>query len=342
MLAQEESTRLIQADNDNEVYVKSAISAFDWWTKMEEISGEKLVLPTGRLALSQDAKYRQYALSRKDQLHDLNISNTEVLSQEEIKYRWPQIYSDDIAVAMFNDGGPSGSTLMARKGCIAVARQFQKKGGQIRIAHATPMLKNGKVDGVKTSNGDIIKAQHYVFACGPWLWKLFPDYLSQRLMVQRRDVLFVGTPAGDNRFSFPNLPEWSVSGSGFYGFPDIDARGLKVAIYPDNNSFDPDVDERLVNSYQVKRTHDFVKHRFPALTDQPIIESRVCQVTYSVDRNFIVDRLPSSDNSWIVGAGSGHGFKHGPVVGEIASKSILGKPTDKSFSDLFKIKDGTF
>ncbi len=335
-------TRLIQMDSDNQVYVKSAKLAYDWWKKMEVDSGETLVLPTGRLTMSQDEKLRAYAENRKENLLSHGISNTEVLSPDEIKYRWPQINSEDLVVAMYNDGGPSGSTLMARKGCETVADQFVKNGGTLRIAKGSPILEKGKVTGVRIEGDQTLKAAHYVFACGPWLTKIFPDLLLPRLKVERRDVLFVGTPSGDNRFSYPNLPEWSVYGSGFYGFPDIDSRGLKVAPYPDYNTFDPDTDERLVNYYQVKRTHDFVKHRFPALGDQPIIESRVCQVTNSIDSNFIVDQLPANDNTWIVGAGSGHGFKHGPSIGEYAAKRIIGKSVDPELKEVFKIKEGVF
>ena len=334
-------TRLIQADNDNQVYVQSAIRSYNWWKTLEEVSGERLVLSTGRLAMSQQEIYRQHALSRKRQLESQGINNTEVLNQDEIRYRWPQIYSDDIVTAMYNGGGPSGSTLLARKGCQVVAREFEKNGGTLTIAQGIPVVKNGKVEGIRAGN-ESLKAQFYVFACGPWLPKIFPELLMPKLKVERRDVLFVGTPPGNNNFSYPNLPEWSVYKSGFYGFPNIEGRGFKVAIYPDYNSFDPDTDERIINSYQVKRTHDFVKQRFPALSGQPITESRVCQVTNSVDGNFIVDQLPSSENTWIVGAGSGHGFKHGPAIGEYTAKRILGEQVDQEFDKLFKLKEKTF
>ena len=121
--------------------------------------------------------------------------------------------------------------------------------------------------------------KHFVFACGPWLPKLFPEHLGTRLRVQRRDVLFFGSPAGDNRFAYPNMPAWSIVRSGFYGFPDIQGRGFKVAPYPDYNSIDPDTDERLVSPNQVKRSREFLAHRFPGLTEAPISETRVCQVT---------------------------------------------------------------
>ncbi|MEM7372456.1 MAG: FAD-dependent oxidoreductase [Bacteroidota bacterium] len=335
-------TRLIQADNDQGIYVQSAIRAYAWWKKMEEESGEKLVYSTGRLSMSQQETYRQDVLNRQAQHQSQGINNTELLDQDEIRYRWPQIYSDDITSAMYNDGGPSGSTLMARKGIQTIARQFEKNGGRLRIAQGMPILSKGKVEGIELRGEKTLRAQTYVFACGPWLCKMFPDLLLPRLQVERRDVLFVGTPAGDDRFSYPNLPEWSVTGSGYYGFPNIEGRGLKVAPYPDYNSFDPDIDERLVNPYQAKRAHDFVKQRFPALEDQPITESRVCQVTNSIDHNFVVDQLPSSENTFIVGGGSGHGFKHGPAIGEYAAKRILGQETDQELDRLFRLKEKVF
>ncbi|CAM1359861.1 NAD(P)/FAD-dependent oxidoreductase [Tenacibaculum xiamenense] len=334
-------TRLIQADNDNDIYVKSALRSYQLWKNMEEISNRQIVLSTGRLAMSQNEAHRQRALKRKQQLERQGIANTEVLGQDEIRYRWPQIKSDDIATAMYNDGGASGSTLLARKGIQTVAKEFEKNGGKVMIAKGTPVIKNRKVQGIDIGT-KTLKAQHYVFACGPWLPKVFPSLLLPKLKVERRDVLFVGTPAGNNQFTYPNIPEWSVYGSGFYGFPNIGERGFKVAIYPDHNSFDPDTDERLINHYQVKRTHDFVKNRFPALKNQPIIESRVCQVTYSTDGNFIIDQLPASDNTWIVGAGSGHGFKHGPAMGEYAAQRILEKEVSNEYTNLFKLKEEEF
>jgi glycine/D-amino acid oxidase-like deaminating enzyme len=334
-------TRLIQTDNNNTIYIESALRAYHWWKEIENLSGEKLVFSTGRLAMSPEEGYRQYALDRQKQHKTLGINNVEVLTQDEIKYRWPQIYSEDMAAGMFTDGGVSGSTLLARRGCQAVARQFEKNGGTLTIAKGTPIIKNGKVEGIQAGS-KTLTAQNYIFACGPWLSKIFPDLLVPKLKVVRRDVLFVGTPAGNDQFSYPNLPEWSLIGAGYYGFPDINGRGLKVAPYPDHNAIDPDMDERLVNPYIVKRAHDFVKKRFPALSNQPIIEGRVCQITNSVDGNFIVDQLPSSDNTWIIGGGSGHGFKHGPAIGEYAAKRILGESVKLEYNQLFKLKQEGF
>lgn len=335
-------TRLIQTNSANPLYVQSALRAFGFWKELEERSGETLVLPTGALNMSTSESYRETVFARKKQHLSVGIKNTEVLDRDEIRYRWPQIYSDDIAVAMYHDGGASGSTILARKAIQMVVKEFEKEGGKLIIAHGKPIISKGKVEGIDIGKNRVLKAAQYVFACGPWLPKLFPELLLPKLQVQRRDVLFVGTPAGDNRFSYPNMPEWGITGSGYYGFADIQGRGFKVAPYPDHNPLDPDRDERIVNPYQAKRAHDFVAKRFPDLKDQPIIESRVCQVTNSTDMNFIVDHIPGTQNAWIIGGGSGHGFKHGPSVGEFASLRLLDKEANPAFTKLYTLKEAKF
>jgi len=336
-------TRLIQVNNDNDVYIKSGIRAYELWKKLEETSGQQLVLPTGRLDMHTDESLRRQAQKRIEQQLGFGIRDTKILERDEIQRRWPQIFTDDLSFASYNAGGAGGSTLLARKGCRTVADEFIKLGGNMQIAQGRPLVSSKvKMQGVELGNGQVLKAGRYVFACGPWLSKIFPDLLGDRLQVQRRDVLFYGLPSGDHRFAYPNFPEWSVRGTGWYGFPDIENRGLKAAPYPDTNSIDPDTDQRLVTAQQVKRGHDFIRHRFPSMAGMPITESRVCQVTNSTDANFVIDRHPDLDNVWIAGGGSGHGFKHSPAVGEYVAKKVLGENTAPEYDETFKLKDAKF
>jgi glycine/D-amino acid oxidase-like deaminating enzyme len=66
-----------------------------------------------------------------------------------------------------------------------------------------------------------------------------------------------------------------------------------------------------------------VAFRFPALRDTPLIETRVCQYEQTPDGHFIIDRQPTNENVWLLGGGSGHGFKHGPAIGEMMANLIL-------------------
>ncbi|MEM1264071.1 MAG: FAD-dependent oxidoreductase [Pseudomonadota bacterium] len=328
-------TRQMQADRVSRVYTQSAKDSYALWKRLEDESGVPIVLETGKLMLSTndgnvgDAE----AIIANHRTND--IPGAELLGPDELRYRWPQLYSDDLSWGLYTQG-VAGSVMMARKGVETVAKQFVKNGGESLIAYCTPELDaNNNVTRLRLQDDSVLQAGQYVFACGPWLGRLFPELLNTRLQVERRDVLFYGSPPGDDRFAYPNLPNWSVVGSGYYGFPDIESRGFKVAPYPDLNSINPDVDERIITPQSVKRGRHFLAHRFPGLAEMPITETRVCQVTHTVDYNFIADKHPGSDNVWIVGGGSGHGFKHGPAVGQYVAKRVLGQAVDSDFSDTF-------
>ena len=107
-------------------------------------------------------------------------------------------------------------------------------------------------------------------------------------------------------------------------------------------AFDPDNDERVVSPYQVKRARDYLALRFPALKDQPVVETRVCQLEMSVDEHFIIQKHPALENVWLVGGGSGHGYKHGPVVGEYVADRVLGQDKSPELEAVFKLKSQTF
>lgn len=335
-------TRQIQADRDSEMYTRSAIDSYGIWQQLEADSGVPLVRNTGKLMISTLAGSESAPQAISERHQAFGIGGTELLKQDELRYRYPQIQSDDVEWALYSEGA-AGSILMARRSIEALVGEFEKGGGRFQIAYGMPVLKSdGSVERIETQSGAVLSAQQYVFACGPWLAKLFPELLAQRLRVQRRDVLFFGQSAGDAQYSFPQMPAWSVVRSGFYGFPDIESRGFKVAPYPDYNAIDPDRDERLIMPHQVRRSRRFLSERFPGLADAPISETRVCQVTDTVDGHFIAAKHPSADNAWIVGGGSGHGFKHGPVVGRHVARALLGKKTDPAHEAAFGVMKETF
>jgi glycine/D-amino acid oxidase-like deaminating enzyme len=112
--------------------------------------------------------------------------------------------------------------------------------------------------------------------------------------------------------------------TGAYGFPDLEARGCKLAFDRHGEAFDPDTGDRTVSEAAVTEAREFLGSRFPALQNAPLTESRVCQYENTSSGDFLIDRHPRHEHIWLIGGGSGHGFKHGPAVGEYAAARILG------------------
>jgi glycine/D-amino acid oxidase-like deaminating enzyme len=91
--------------------------------------------------------------------------------------------------------------------------------------------------------------------------------------------------------------------------------------------------ERLVTPEIAARVREYVGRRFPALSGAPIIGTEVCQYENTSNGDFLIDRHPEHDNVWLVGGGSGHGFKHAPVIGEyVAERITKGGDVDPRFS----------
>jgi glycine/D-amino acid oxidase-like deaminating enzyme len=185
-------------------------------------------------------------------------------------------------------------------------------------------LENGSGHSVALSDGSKIQADGYVFACGPWLGKMFPETVGDLVQATKQDIFFFGAPAGDDRFGDAQLPVWGDHyGSFRYGIPGSGRRGFKIADDTRGELFDPTNGERAASQDTLKDIREYLGFRFPAMKGAPLIETRVCQYEQTPDSHFIVDRHPRTENVWLLGGGSGHGFKHGPALGEMVAELIM-------------------
>lgn len=253
----------------------------------------------------------------------LNIP-IEKISPSDMAKRWPQINFDGIAVGMMQ---PTMGALMARRSVQALTLEFIEKGGEFRqFAVDPPQSTHTLLEGVTGNGGETICAEQYIFACGPWLPKLFPNVIGERIIPTRQEVFFFSPEAGDTRFEGANLPAWvDVSSKDLhYGFPNIESRGFKIALDGHGSAYDPDTGERKITNQGLADVRAYLARRFPDLARRPLAESRVCQYENSDNGHLLIDQHPTWSNSWIVGGGSGHGFKHGPAVGRYVTNLVLG------------------
>lgn len=310
-------------------YTKMASRAMQLWKEHDERWSCRLFHQTGVLwmATAGDDQYERASLSV---LGEEGV-RFEELSAAEMAKRLPQINLQDVRWAIYE---PDGGFLCARNACQAVVSGFVNEGGEFRQAAVVPRKSESEYqDGLTLSDGSRLVADQYVFACGPWLGKLFPETIGELIRPTKQDVFFFGTPVGDDRFSEAKLPVWADHRDRFiYGIPAIDGRGFKIADDTRGPAFDPTSGERTVSAETLEMVREYLGFRFPAMKSAPLVGTQVCQYENTPDDNFIIDQYPQAENIWIVGGGSGHGFKHGPAIGEMVAELVMeGKGADAMF-----------
>jgi sarcosine oxidase len=321
-------TRIIRMGyGADELYTRWAQRSLGQWKDFFAAVGQPLFLETGVLwmAAEDDERLRQ----TKATLRGNGIAFEE-MDRAALEKRYPQIGLEEIRCGILE---PNSGVLMARRAVAAVTDDAVKRGTEYQNTQALRPTGVGRINHVLTSHGEVIAAGQFVFACGAWLGKLFPDVLGSRIFPSRQEVFFFGIPAGDERFAPPELPTWLFQEDLVYGMPDIESRGLKIAFDEHGERVDPDTQSRIVSPAMTEAVRKYVARRFPALKDAPIVETRVCQYENSSNGDFLVDRHPEMENVWLVGGGSGHGFKHGPALGEYVAGQLLdAAPREPRFS----------
>jgi len=306
----------------------SARSLQLWRELFRTVGRDGLFLNTGVLWLGSPTD--NYTAQIPDALAAQGIAH-EKLSAQEIASRFPQLGLNDVSFGVFE---PGSGVLLARRSVRAVVDEAIRVGAQYLIDEVlSPANDRERINCLQTRSGTELVADTFIFACGPWLPKLFPAILRTRIFPTRQEVFFFGPPSGSQQFRAPNVPVWLHHGEEIYALPDIENRGIKIASDRRGEPFDPDSGDRMVRQESLREMRAYVRRRYPLLTDPPLLETRVCQYENTSNGDLLIDRHPELRNVWLVGGGSGHGFKHGPAVGQYVSEMILGAAEpEKRFS----------
>jgi sarcosine oxidase len=294
----------------DEIYTRSAIRSMELWKQFD------LFHPTGVLLTS--AATDPYLIHTRETLAKVRYP-FEWLDRASLIERFPQITFDRGCAGVFE---PASGVLLARRSVQAVVAAAIRAGVRYEqwqaLSHAGGTL--------RTSGGEL-RAGTFVYACGPWLPKLFPKILAGRIRPSRQQVFFFGTPPGDGRFAALQMPAWIAFREGAYSIPAIDGRGFKLAVDKHGPRFDPEIGNRNITPGMLANARGILGKRFPLLAGAPLLESRVCQYENTSNGDFLIDRHPDFKNVWLVGGGSGHGFKHGPWVAEYVAAQLAGTGT---------------
>jgi sarcosine oxidase len=329
-------TRVIRMGyGPDELYTRWSARSLPIWKELEQRTGWQLFHKTGVLWLSNDRD--PYTVELLDVLIRSGIL-CERLSSAEIRRRYPQLLFADVTWGVLE---PESGVLMARQAVQTVVRDAVNQGVDYAPASVLPPRSaSPRLDAIDTNAGDSFSAASLIFACGPWLPKLFPDLLADRIRLTRQEVFFLGSAAGNNDFRPSKMPVWLHHNHPLrpYALPDMENRGFKIAFDRHGPDFDPDNDSRVVSEESILELRAYLQQHVPLLEDAPVVETRVCQYENTSNGDFLIDRHPQWENVWLVGGGSGHGFKHGPAVGQYVSARILQNiPAEPRFSFASKL-----
>jgi glycine/D-amino acid oxidase-like deaminating enzyme len=318
-----DETRVIRSTyGNNEFYFNLNVRALQLWKENEQRWKKKIFQNKGVLWMC----YQEQTPIVDDSIPfaEKHSMRYEKLSADELRRRFPLINTSDLHHGYFD---PYGGCLRARESCQLVQKAFIEEGGNYVQAMAEPgKIEKGRLLNVKLSTGNSLQGEGYIFACGSWLGSLFPDVLGSTITCTKQEVYYFGVPS-HHAASLDSMPVWvDVDGADFYyGIPGNQFRGFKIGVDKRGEKFHPTSGERIMNQEVVLKAKNFIAHRFPALKDAPLIESRVCPYENSPDGNFIFDHHPEASNLFFMGGGSGHGFKHGPAFGEMVANILAGE-----------------
>jgi glycine/D-amino acid oxidase-like deaminating enzyme len=300
----------------DEIYTRMALASLPEWQSLSRASGLPILVPHGVLMLFP--REEQYFLDTIAVHRRLRLP-TEALGPAELARRFPMIDMSGITAGFFE---PRFGALMARRAVQTLVQRFRSDGGR---------FEQRKVNGAT----GVPEGDHIVLALGPWLPQLLPGLLGGRIVATRQEVFTFAPPPGDPRFSPAQMPGWADFNGGdlFYGFPDLEGKGVKFARDTHGPEVDPDRNDRRFTDAALAAVTAFRDHRFPLLRGAPLATAEVCQYENSSNGDFLIAPHPHEPRITLVGGGSGHGFKHGPEVGRITAELVLeGKQPDPRFS----------
>lgn len=311
----DESRLLRFSHGDGVWYTRSARRALELWRELEEERGARFFESAGVAWLARREDGWEAESERVLREEGIQV---ERLGPEAGRQLFPSFDPDGLAFILFE---PEAGILRARDAVRAVVKSAVESGVKHVSGKARPAGDAVEVDGER------LGADRVVWACGAWLAGLFPNLASLR--VTKQDVLYFG---GSIEWQTPPVPGWVEYDRAFYGLGDLDGRGVKASPDREGPELDPDRDPRVPSDDSEPETRRYLASRFPALADAPLVGSRSCPYALTPDTNFIVAPHPEHERVWILGGGSGHGFKHGPALAEYAARLLQGEePPDTRF-----------
>jgi len=279
------------------------------WRRLEQQAGQELLIETGVLWLAREDDGWEAACERTLLEREIPVQRLDLQAVSSI---YPSFDAQGLRFGLLE---PAADVIHARRGVGTLVELAVARGARLLRGFARPAGNAVDVDGTRLS------ADRVIWACGPWLDRVFPALVELR--VTRREYFNFAVGPGWGR----DVPVFYDFQGPIYGLPDVEGHGWKVAPDSATKDFDPDTTDRRLSSVKEQEARDYLSARFPALADAPLVGGRVCQYELTADNEFVVAPHPEHPDVWLLGGGSGHGFKHGPALAEYVVGLLEGRHT---------------
>lgn len=292
-------------------YTASARRAWELWRTLEAESGADLLLPCG---LTWFAHSEGGWEARSEQtLRALGIPSERL--------------APEAAAALFPDGGFAGEDLAfvllePEAGVLRAQRAVRTLAAEARRHGATLVRGRARPAGAEVAleDGSRLAGDRVVWACGAWLAGLFGALAPVRST--RQELFFL---SGGTAWAQPEVPGWVDYDRAVYGTGDLDGLGAKAAPDEEGPPLAPDAPLPPVGRDNEARIRAYLATRFPGLARAPLAGTRTCRYELTADSHFLAGRHPEHPGVWLLGGGSGHGFKHGPALAERMARVLAGE-----------------
>jgi sarcosine oxidase len=235
----------------------------------------------------------------------------ERLAPGELVRLFPSVRVDDLEFGLLE---PDAGVLRAGDGVRALVARAKEAGLRLERGLAAPAG-----EAAALPDGRRLEADHVIWTCGAWLARLFPALVPLR--ITRQDVCLFDAPA---EWAAPAVPGWLDFDASIYGHGLVEPYGMKVTSDAEGAEIDPDARPEQADPERVQEGRGYLAHRFPALTGARLRSAPVCHYSLTADANFVFARHPEHEHVWLLGGGSGHGYKHGPAIAEQVAAVLRG------------------
>lgn len=324
-------SRMIRFDYEENVYVEMAARAFRAWEDLAKRLGRPVFRQTGICNLAPAGAEVLDILETR--LLDCELPY-ERLGGPAFARRFPQLNLPRTGEAVYQ---PDSAVLFADEVVRSLWDCVREDGVEaltetevVSIDAREDRVEIGAADG-RSWSGDCL-----VLAAGGWTGRWLDALGIDAELAVTRELLayFPQTDSVPHEAgAMPNVIDYHTPDP-FYCVPQVRVPGVKAGCHRTGRVVEAD-DPEDVDRDNLAAVQEFVGRRCPHLSREPIAVKH-CLYTNSADYHFILDRHPDHANVVLAAGFSGHGFKFGPVLGEILAARLFDEspPVDTSLFGL--------